>query len=71
MTKREKMKGKKISRGELEAQGWSYLFDFSELRLFFGKDTERGKPRYRIVWNSETEAIEHETRYPALPIKAS
>ena len=70
MTKEEGMKGKKISREELEAQGWKRLFGFSGGRLFFGKDTERGKLRHRIIWNSETEVIEHDARYPALPIKS-
>lgn len=70
MRKEEKeMKGRKISREDLEKQGFQCLFPFSENRLVFGKDTERGKPRLRIIWNSKTQIIEHVNRYPALPIK--
>jgi len=69
MTKKEAMKGKKISREELEAQDWKLLFKWTDDLLWFGKDQGAGEPRPRIVWNKSTQVVDFDTKFPALSIK--
>ncbi|MBZ9572270.1 hypothetical protein KJA15_02995 [Patescibacteria group bacterium] len=56
-----KTKGKKISRKELEEQGWEYVFVYGEDLWVFKKGNKR------IMWNFKTQIVEQEVSLAISP----